>query len=75
MGIQPDLSGIRVFGSTAYYWINKQQRSEDTTLGFANFSRARRGLFVGYDETRRVYKILLDGDCGQVCCSKGGGFR
>ena len=61
MGVRPDLSGIRVFGSTAYYWINKQQRSEDTTLGFTNFSRARRGMFVGYDETRRAYKILPDG--------------
>ena len=66
----PDLSSFRVFGCMAYYWLDPQITSlpshlssnvEYSGTGSLSLSRAARGIFVGYDEHRCVYRILPDG--------------
>ena len=62
-GVQPDLSSIRAFGSTCYYWLTKEERRNlsQYNIPFLTFSTALRGTFVGYDEHRRAYRVLPDG--------------
>ena len=54
----------------AYYWLDPQIPSlpfhlssnvEYSGTGSLSLSRAARGMFVGYDEHRRAYRILPDG--------------
>ena len=66
----PDLSSFRVFGCMAYYWLDPEiptlpshlsSREEYSGTGSLSLSRAARGMFVGYDEHCRAYRILPDG--------------
>jgi hypothetical protein len=53
-GYQPDLKNLRVIGSPCYANVDKQHRD---ALG----DRAIKGIFIGYDERRRAYRVLPDG--------------
>ena len=50
-GRKPDLSEIRVFGSKAYFYVPKEKRSKWD-------NRAEEGIFVGYYENAKGYRIL-----------------
>jgi transposase InsO family protein len=58
-GKKPDVSNLRVFGCKAYVYVQKEFRKKLD-------SRARCGVFVGYDECSQGYLVLLPQD--------GGGF-
>ena len=67
---KPDLSSFRVFGCLAYFWLDPSIQSFPAAVsqldaysgtGSLSLSRAARGMFVGYDEHRRAYRILPDG--------------
>jgi hypothetical protein len=53
-GVKPNLAHLRVFGCRAYVLIPKQQR----THKMAEVSEP--GIMIGYAETGRGYRILLD---------------
>ncbi len=52
-GYKPDVSNLRVFGSTAYVFVPKIKRTKLE-------SRSVRGVMVGYSDTVKGYRILLD---------------
>ena len=67
---KPDLSSFRVFGCVAYFWLNPQIPTFPAPVanlgaysgtGSLSLSRAVRGIFVGYDDYRRGYRIFPDG--------------
>ena len=54
-GVKPDLSMLRVFGSTAYVHVPKQTRSKlDLT--------AWKGIFLGYFESSKAYRVYKPQD-------------
>jgi hypothetical protein len=53
-GYTPDLKNLRAIGSVCFANVDKQERS-------ALEDRAVKGIFVGYDEKRRAYRVLPDG--------------
>ena len=54
-GIKPDVSKFRTFGSTAYVHIPKALRNKLDAVSV-------KGIFVGYEETSKAYRILLDNE-------------
>ena len=56
-GRQPDLSSFPVFGCTTCYWI----LGWSFGIGYDKYSTSKQGMFVGYDEHQRAYRILPDG--------------
>lgn len=54
-GDKPDVSFFRVFGATAYAHTPKDLRDKLQP-------HSRKGRFVGYDDLRKGYRILLDGN-------------
>jgi hypothetical protein len=52
-GKAPDVSALRVFGSTAYVRVDSTQRGKLQATSI-------RGRMVGYDTTSKGYRILLD---------------
>ena len=59
-GRKPDLSSLRVFGCLCYYWLPHVSR-KGYQQSFLEFSTASRGIFVGYDEHRRAFRVLPEG--------------
>ena len=64
---KPDLSSFRVFGCLAYFWLDPSVQSFPAAVsqidaysgaGSLSLSRAARGMFVGYNEHCRAYRIL-----------------
>ena len=53
-GSKPDVSHLRVFGCPVYVHVLKDKRSKFETSG-------RKGVFVGYSETSKAYKIYFPG--------------
>jgi len=51
---QPDASHKRVFGSAC--WVVLQKSHVDGTFG----NKAAKGIFVGYPDGRKAYKVILD---------------
>lgn len=50
----PDVSHLRVFGSTAFVQVPKQLRKKlDAT--------SRKGVFVGYEAASKAYRVLVEG--------------
>ena len=54
-GIKPDLSHLRIFGSECQVHIPKAQRKKLD-------DHARKGVFVGYGDTRSTYRVALEND-------------
>ena len=53
-GDKPDLSDLRIFGCVCFPLVLPSQHKHLTP-------RAQRGVFVGVDEERRGYRVVLDG--------------
>ena len=53
-GDKPDLSDLRIFGCVCFPLVLPSQHKHLTP-------RAQRGVFVGVDEERRGYQVVLDG--------------
>ena len=53
-GIKPDVSHLRVFGSTAYAKLPEQKRQKFDP-------KSRRGIFVGYEDNTKGYRLLIEG--------------
>ena len=53
-GVKPDLSDIRIFGCIAYAHVSPAEHQHLEP-------RAQRGIYVGNDESRRGFKLVLDG--------------
>jgi len=53
-GNKPDVSHMRVFGST--FWVVLQKSHIDGTFG----DKAAKGVFLGHSDTSREYKVMLD---------------
>ena len=53
-GVKPDLQDIRIFGCICYALVHPQDHLHLEP-------RAQRGIFVGVDEERRGYRVVLDG--------------
>jgi hypothetical protein len=53
-GDKPDLSDVRVFGCVCFPLVLPSQHKHLAL-------RAQRGVFVGVDEERRGYRVVLDG--------------
>ncbi len=52
-GKRPDVSNMRVFGATAYVHVPQPFRKKLD-------SHSQKGIFVGYELTSKVYRVLLD---------------
>lgn len=52
-GVKPDISGLRVFGCTAYVQVPAHQRRKLNDV-------SKKGIFVGYAPNSKAYRILLD---------------
>ena len=52
--VKPDLKDIKVFGCLCYALVHPQNHLHLAT-------RAQRGTFVGIDEERRGFRVVLDG--------------
>ena len=52
---KPDLFHMRVFGSSCYYHVHSLDRQDKFSTS------ANHGMFLGYDEHRRAYKVLPQG--------------
>ena len=52
-GEKPDLSNLRVFGATAYIRVPDEKRQKLDP-------RSRRGLFLGYDERTKGWRVLVN---------------
>jgi transposase InsO family protein len=52
-GNPPDVSHLRVFGSTVYAHVPKELRKKLDPL-------SQKGIFVGYEANSKAYRILLD---------------
>lgn len=48
----PDVSHFRIFGTKVCYHVSKESRKKMEPI-------ARKGLFVGYNETTQVYKMYI----------------
>ena len=68
---KPELFSFRIFGCTAYFWLNPSIPSLPASVsvstidsyrgtGSMSLSRAARGIFMDYDEQRRAYRFLPD---------------
>ena len=53
-GKKPDVSHFRVFRSPAYLHVSKEKRSKLDAFG-------KKGMFVGYSETSKSYRIYVPG--------------
>ena len=53
---KPDLSHMQVFGSDWFYHVHNNLDRQDKFSNSANL-----GMFIGYDEHRRAYKVLPRG--------------
>ena len=58
-GKKPDVSHMRVFGAKAYVHVPKQLRHKLE-------SHSKAGIFVGYEEHSKAYRVLMDGKM-EVC--------
>ena len=68
-GKKLDVSHFRVFGSLVYFYVLKEKRSK------MDASR-KKGMFVGYNETSKTYRIYVPGQreveiCHDVTFKKG----
>ena len=53
-GKKPDVSHFRVFGCLVYFHVPKEKRSKLDAYG-------KKGMFVGYSETSKAYRIYVPG--------------
>ena len=53
-GIKPDLSHLRIFGSECWVHVPKALRKKLD-------DHARKGVFVGYGDTRTTYRVAVNG--------------
>lgn len=54
-GVVPDVSNLRLFGCRAYVFVPKQKRDKLDP-------RSVPGVFVGYDQNSKAYRVLVKGD-------------
>jgi hypothetical protein len=53
-GKKPEVSDLRIFGCPMYMHVPKEKRTKLDPLG-------RKGIFVGYSETLKAYRIYVPG--------------
>lgn len=53
-GVKPDISHLRIFGCPIYIHVPKEKRLKLEASG-------RKGIFVGYSETSKAYRIYIPG--------------
>ena len=53
-GKKPDVSHFRVFGCPVYFHVLKEKRSKLDSSG-------KKGMFVGYSETSKAYRVYVPG--------------
>ena len=53
-GKKPSVSHFRVFGCLVYFHVPKEERSKLDASG-------KKGMFVGYSETSKVYRVYVPG--------------
>ena len=54
IGEKLDIGHLRIFGCTIYVHVSKEKRTKMEPLG-------KKGIFVGYSETSKAYRIYVPG--------------
>jgi hypothetical protein len=54
LGIKPEVGHLRIFGCLVYSHVPKEKRTKMEPLG-------KKGVFVGYSENSKVYRIYVPG--------------